>query len=358
MWLTRVYRRVWCFFAIIAFGIIMGYANANTLPSKLVEDEVKGQKLTIYLPANYNKDHSYKVVYFLDSQAIWTPEWNLKKRLDDLITSGSIEPIVVVGIETKSNRNSILLPYYDLYVTNNWGGYTPNALAFSNRIHNSVIPYVERKYSVSKSTVDKAYFGFSFGGLHTFWDSIHSPNKWGMVSSLSPSFWIDNYRVFKELENSEISDTKYWMDIGTGEWDYILPAVDILTKKGVKYGEKLFYLEVPNAKHQSQYWSERIFMPLIIFAGNQEYQAVNWDVKVEFISSSSGDKYYKRINPIVTAKNGIKYSVGMLTKYEVLNPDAGKVFKDGSFQFLNNKKLNVKLTYKQFKETVSIKNNE
>ena len=200
------------------------------------------------------------------------------------------------------------------------------------------------------------YFGISFGGLHAMWDSYYHP--WGYVACISPSFWVNDQQVQKDLITEDVQGENYWLDMGTGEWQYIIPSVIHLKDEGLHYAQELFYLEIPNATHEVMYWASRVHNPLLAFFGTGENKIESMNIEVEFILSSNQDKYYKRINPIVTTDSGMKYSVSTESRYVVNNPEVGKVFEDGRFEFYQNKALEVTVEYGGMKKVVTIEDKE
>ena len=326
-----------------------------TKESKIVHETVEGRQLSIYLPPDYSKDRTYKVIYFHDGQELFVPDWDLQPLLDELIAQEKIEPLVVVGIHSTRERSSDLVPFEDDWIRREWGDYTPKATTFSEFIANKIQPFVQRNYQVSEALGDQALFGASFGGLHAIWDAAKQPDRWGMVAGISPSGWVADYELFKTVEKAKWKNTKLWLDIGTGEWEYYVPIVESLLEQGLDYGSELFYYEIPDARHIPKDWRARIAYPLIVFAGRQPYKPVSMKVEVEFIPSLSSNRMYRRINPVITCSNGIRFSAVTQASYILLNPEAGTIEKDGRFEFSGKKNLKVQVKYEAFEESLTIK---
>jgi Putative esterase len=78
--------------------------------------------LSIWLPPGYtstaNASRRYPVLYMLDGQILFddcrggVPEWHIDETLTRLIQAGSIEPLIVVGIDA-GQRIHEFLPYKD-----------------------------------------------------------------------------------------------------------------------------------------------------------------------------------------------------------------------------------------------------
>ena len=330
--------------------------NKNeALPPKVKTEIISGKTVTIYFPEGYSRDSTYPTIYFHDGQWLFRPDWRMDDILDVMIWNKQIEPVLLVGIHSSESRNSELLPFLDDWIIQNYGFYTPNAVRTSDLVHHAIIPHLEENYGASSSPEDRALFGVSFAGLHTMWDATQHEESWGMIASISPSFWVNNYQIFTAIGNSEIQPaTKIWFDIGTAEWEYYVPIVQNLVDKGYAYGVDAFYYEIPDADHSVASWVSRIHMPILIFAGIEESQISSWQLVVEFIPSQQTNAVFKRINPIITMSNGVKYSACSQAQYKLLNPEAGEVTSDGRFEFSGTAPLNVEVTYKDFKEIVQI----
>lgn len=130
------------------------------------------KKAYVYLPAGYDPNGKYNVIYLMHgmdgSENSWglnKPSCELKNILDNLIGNGDIEPLIVVTPNCRAlggkNRQD-LEPY----------------LKFGNELRNDLIPYIEKNYATyadySKKGYDltasrehRALAGLSMGGLQT-----------------------------------------------------------------------------------------------------------------------------------------------------------------------------------------------
>jgi enterochelin esterase-like enzyme len=320
-------------------------------------DKVGLRRLAVYLPEGYNEStQNFKTVYFYDGQASFGNHpysWKIHEKLTSLISEGKIEKVVAVGIYTDVNRTEDLVPYYDPYIAENWGSYKPKGDKFDDFIIESLIPYIESKYKVQTESNSRALIGMSFAGLHAMYTGINHQKSFALVAGISASLWVNNYRFIKDLKKVNIGP-KIWFDIGTAEWNSYTDAIDLLLDAGYEYGESLFYLEVSGAAHEAKYWIPRIEYPLILFAGATDNRISTFEIKIEVIPSATSKKHYLRINPIVTREDGVKYSLATQASYEVMNPGSGQVNEDGSFEFINNSDLKVRVSFQDWKEEIII----
>ncbi|MCI0693363.1 hypothetical protein L0337_15335 [candidate division KSB1 bacterium] len=321
-----------------------------SVENQFATDEVEGRSLQVYLPPSYqSSDKRYPVVYIHDGQ-----QWQIHDLLDDLIKTGKIEEIILVGIFSSNQRTSEYLPYQDDYVTQDWGPYTPKAKQFSDFVVQKIIPYIDGKYRTIKDRKSRAIMGSSFGGLLALWMGYNYDDYFSMVGALSPSFWVADMQIFKDVDAQPKKDLKVWFDLGTLEWNYYIPLSDILSQKGYTYGADFLYYEVDGGRHDPNDWIARIAYPLIFFHGKASTTIADLNVKIEVIKSFTRPVWFLRLNPVVEMDNGLKYSLAQFAKYELLNPSDGVVNYDGSFRFNSDKDLHVNVKYQHLSKPVTI----
>ena len=183
-------------------------AQPGTLKRHSIVDEFI---IDIYEPPGYSYENKYPIIYFNDGESIFSSAFGLQNILDSLIKSSIINPVVVVGIHASNNRTSKYVPYMDPWITSRWGPYLPNARTYSTKILELIIPYVESRY-LSSGKSDRALFGFSFGGLHALWAGLHFNSEYSFIGSLSPSLWVNDYRIIKE-RIPKMTETTVWLNI-------------------------------------------------------------------------------------------------------------------------------------------------
>lgn len=317
---------------------------------RFTTDEVEGRSLHVYLPPSYqNSDKRYPVVYMHDGQ-----QWQIQYLLDDLIETGKIEEIIFVGIFSSSQRTSEYVPYQDDAVRQDWGPYTSNAKKFADFVVQKIIPYIDGKYRTIKDRQSRAVMGTSFGGLLALWMGYHYDDYFSMIGAMSPSFWVADMQIFKDVDAQPKKDLKIWFDLGTLEWNYYIPLSDILAKKGYAYGTDFLYYEVDGGRHTPNDWLARIAYPLILFHGKTSTAITDLNVKIEVIKSFTRPVWFLRLNPVVEMDNGLKYSLAQFAQYELLNPSAGVINYDGSFRFNADQDLQVNVKYRHLAKPLTI----
>jgi enterochelin esterase-like enzyme len=320
----------------------------STLQSKTLE----GYELTIYLPNGYRTSDSYPTVYFNDGQMLFGKfDMDLKGTLDSLIGNKRILPLVVVGIHADRFRSEKYVPYTDSFVAKA----SSQHQAYADFLVKKLIPWMDANYSTKKTAAHRAIFGVSFGGLQATWMTLNHPKSFGFSAGLSPSFWVNSYEIFTEAKKRS-DGQKFWFDIGTSEWNYYVPMITALENAGGNYGESIFYLEDPAGEHNARWWGQRVKNPLMLFAGTSGFNLKKMTVEIAVIPSQSRKGvYYQRLNPIITCKFGLKYSLAQKADYTVLNPEAGAVKADGSFLINDQQNMQVLVKYGDFEKKIVLK---
>ena len=322
-------------------------APVITVNGQISSATVEGYKLDIFTPENYDETKEYPVIYFNDGQSLFGGGWELGEQLNSFVQNDLIEEVIVVGIHSDHERTLNYTPYEDSWMRENWGLTEPRAQDYTQDVVDKIIPFVEKNFGTISDKSGRAFMGYSLGGLQAAWAGINFPNHFSMVAAFSPSFWAGNYGIFNE-NPSQNADLRIWFDIGTAEWNYYVPFQKLLIDKGFEYGEDVFYYEVFDGLHDIRAWKDRIFNPLMAFFGkNKNFEPRSMSVRTQVIPSQVNPSlYFVRINPVVTLKNAMKYSLAEAAEYVLENPDAGTILSDGRFRFSKEEDLNVIVKYK------------
>ncbi|WP_428235009.1 hypothetical protein [Gracilimonas sp.] len=181
------------------------------------------------------------------------------------------------------------------------------------------------------------------------------PDKVKYSAGLSGSLWVADYSIFSEVEGSYDSEQKFWFDIGTNEWNYYVPLYTELDQHGVKPGENSFYYEVPNAAHVPSDWLQRIHLPLLAFFSPKTNPVPeSLEVVIECIpSQSTPGRHFRRLNPIITLTNEVKYSLAHTASYSVLSGDA-ELGSEGSFRNNPQTEIEILVEYDSLSEAADI----
>lgn len=206
------------------FGLVSAYANTEVLAlkSSIYENE---RNLRILLPEGYdpNRSEPYPVLYMNDGQNLYSTddsmtgeEWQMDEILPSMIETGSIEPMIVVGIDTPSyaDRANEYLPWPDEYLT----PYIeePKGSSYPEFLEQEVLPLIEQNYNVGKSARYRSLGGSSYGGLITLYTAVSS-ELFSKYLIESPSLYVNKGAIFKLLRRRSVKADKIYMGIGTHE---------------------------------------------------------------------------------------------------------------------------------------------
>lgn len=174
--------------------IIIG--KNETLDSKILDEK---RRLYVSLPEGYeDSGYSYPVLYFTDANVHFDIMFSTVQFLAE---SNLIPPIILIGIETGTNRTRDLTPkVYDKedqnhpWFKNNEHGGASQFLAF---IEQELIPHVNKKYRTADF---KVFSGHSIGGLFGIYAYLNKPNLFDGYIAISPSLGWDKERIVNEVK--------------------------------------------------------------------------------------------------------------------------------------------------------------
>jgi enterochelin esterase-like enzyme len=133
--------------------------------------------LAVYTPPNYDPYRAvpYPTLYLSHggggNEVDWSTQGAASNIIDNLIAAGKIQPMVVV----MTNFNGIVTPAGAVCIEDN----------YSLDVINSVIPYVEVHYNVSKNVHDRAFSGLSMGGRRANCILFNHTTAFGTYSIMS-----------------------------------------------------------------------------------------------------------------------------------------------------------------------------
>jgi predicted alpha/beta superfamily hydrolase len=222
----------------------------------------------VYVPPQYDAepDRRYPALYLQDGQNLFDPDtsfihgkyWRVGETADELIVTGAIEPLVIVGIyNTGVHRVEEYTPVEDKRLG---GG---RADAYGQMLVEELKPLVDHQYRTLPGSENCGLGGSSLGGLVTLYLGLKYTWVFGELAALSPSVWWRNRAILKTVAQIKRKpELRIWLDVGTKESSRALPDVRALKKallgKGWRLGEDLGYLEVEGARHDEVAWSQRV----------------------------------------------------------------------------------------------------
>lgn len=170
----------------------------------------ENRPIIISLPKDYatSKAH-YPVLYLTDGlQNIW----HVMGTIEVLSRTGSVPPMIVVGIESKDRIRD-----FTLTTSENHPG-SGGGKKFLNFIESELIPYVDSHYRTNSF---KVLEGHSLGGLFAASTLLEKPNLFDGFIIMSPALWWNGEALTQTAEpffkNHPDLDKALFFGIGTYE---------------------------------------------------------------------------------------------------------------------------------------------
>ena len=246
--------------------------------------------LRVWLPANYasprNAQRSYPVMYMQDAQNLfdeataYAGEWHVDETVEHLVGSFKIPPMIVVGIDNAGDkRGSEYLPYYDPH-NKQYG--TPDekdlrGKDYATFLLTEVIPFVQKRYRVSRGATNTGIGGSSYGGVISLYTVLQHPGIFGHVLIESPTLGIGDGQLLRDAEQAKQLPPKMYLGVGSRETKdpefsgLVVKDVEaletILRKKGMG-PERLKVVVDEGAVHNEAAWSRRLPDALLFLYGH------------------------------------------------------------------------------------------
>lgn len=238
----------------------------DAVPSQVIA----GRQIIVYRPLDYS-EHStarYPVLYLQDGQNLFNAEtafahqpWGLTEVLDELISTGQLEPLIVVGIYNAGPDR--ISEYSHIRNREGTGG---QARRYAQFVAEELKPFIDANYRTCPGRFDTGLGGSSMGGLVSFYIGLHYPHLFGKLIIMSPSLWWANRAIVRETARLRgKTDQRIWLDVGTNEGSNPEAVVqdtrdlaEALQQRGWKLGTDLEYLEDEGAAHDEKAWGWRM----------------------------------------------------------------------------------------------------
>lgn len=253
-----------------------------------LDSEIFGnaRKLRVWLPPGYsdaeNRGRSYPVLYLNDGQNLFDAEtslfgpyeWKVDETAARLIEEERIPPIVVVGVDNAGRRGRAeeYLPYPD--ETLEPPVPHPRGDLYDDFLVTEVIPFVEARFRVTADPALRALGGSSYGALAALHAAMERPDLFSRLLLESPSFYVDDYRIFRDVDPARIELARVYLGVGTNELglegcpedqetnaeavDGVRRAADLFRGAGPGGSANLKVVVDPCARHDERAWAARL----------------------------------------------------------------------------------------------------
>jgi len=211
-------------------------------------------------------------------------EAGLRKILKKLYDEKTLTPLLCAAIHTGPQRKM----EYGVASSPDYLGRGAKAGLYTSFIVNELLPFVKDTYAIS-SFKEKAFAGFSLGALMALDIVWNHPKKFSKVGLFSGSFWWrsidqtekhyddDMHRIIhQEIRNGRYHPgLKFFFQCGSmdeamdrnknGIIDSIDDTLDLISEleqKGYDPEKDIYYLEMPDGKHDIATWGRA--MPVFL----------------------------------------------------------------------------------------------
>jgi enterochelin esterase-like enzyme len=251
---------------------VSGILVENTsIKSEFLDREVL---VDFYLPRN--AAHSSQISLLLINDGQDMAKMHFTSVLDHLYAERAIEPLLYVAIHAGVERRMEYGTQHQL----DYKDRGAKASAYTSFIFDELLPFTRNKFGVS-SFKEKAFAGFSLGGLSALDIVWNRPGEFTRVGLFSASLWWrsidqtdeeyddDKHRIMhQQVRNGKYAPwLKFFFQCGNmdetkdrnknGIIDSIDDTLDLvkeLEAKGYKKGEDIEYLEMPDGHHDVFTW--------------------------------------------------------------------------------------------------------
>ena len=205
------------------------------------------RRLNVYLPYGYTPEKEYPVIYMLpgggDDEDTWVDMGRLPQIMDNMIGKGLAKEMIVVMVNSMPNQFAgphIMDPIPGKKSHFEMMGSPEGASggAFASDLVDTVIPLIEKCYSVKKDKASRAICGVSMGGVYEMYILSHWPTLFGNIAFMGSG--VNGAPQAADLSVAPIVKEGYsLMWIGAGKDDIALRSakglMDALDRAGSPY---------------------------------------------------------------------------------------------------------------------------
>jgi len=200
---------------LIVHGDGPAYFDARNVPHGTVtrhvyhSDVTDGEReLYVYAPPGYDRTKTYPVLYLVGGSGELPSNWIYDGRanfiMDNLLAEKKAVPMVIV------------IPNNQVVHRNNPKHVELTFKTFEAELRQSVIPLVEREYSVRRDPKGRALSGLSMGGRHTMFVGFNSLDLFASFGVLSAGDTDAENTFAKFLNDPEINKKIDYLFVGQG----------------------------------------------------------------------------------------------------------------------------------------------
>ena len=235
-------------------------------------DPLSPRDVTVWVPPDLDPSNPLPVLYLQDGQNLFDPSapfggWGASATAADAIQSGSLSPVLLVGIDNTAAR-------FDEYshTTEDLGNGPVGGSGgdYADFIVDGLKPFVDERYPTRTDRDATGIMGSSMGGLISLYTAWRHPAVFGFAASMSGTLWWgeggpEGSTIIDLFAADPPSGLGVYLDSGgdppcPGASDNYCAAVqmrDALVNAGWTEGVDLHYVWAPGAAHNEAAWAAR-----------------------------------------------------------------------------------------------------
>ncbi len=225
----------------------------------------------------------YPLAIFNDGQDL--PRMGAQSTLDQAFSAGDLPPLLVVGLHAGDRMRE-----YGTSGRPDYQGRGDLARAYERFVTEEVLPFLHRRYRISRDADRHTLAGFSLGGLSAFDIVFRNPDVFHVAGVFSGALWWrsiafnqadpDADRILHDSVSraGHRHGLRAWFMAGTEDEqsdrnnngvidaiDDTLHLIEHLRRNGHERPEEVAYVEVPGGRHEPETWG-RVFIPFLQWA--------------------------------------------------------------------------------------------
>ena len=216
--------------------------------------------VNILLPANYNTNNKYPVLYLLHgilgNEYSLTGDVKITEIVGNLIADGSAKDMIVVFPNMFATTNASKTAGFD---DDSFAAYDN----FINDLVNDLMPYMEKNYSIRTGREYQAIAGFSMGGRESLYIGFTRPDVFGYVMGIAPAPGLTPGRDYIAYHKGQLQENElfikdkqyapYAIMLCAGTKDSVVGTFpksyhDIMLRNSVNH----IWYELPGADHDNR----------------------------------------------------------------------------------------------------------
>lgn len=184
--------------------------------------------------------------------------WNAHTTLNQMIVSGRIHEVLVIGVYNTNGR----IDEYTYSRDPGYGGGKGDL--YLDFLEDTVVPYVSSRYRIAPKAGDIGILGSSLGGLISCYAAWSRSSYYGRGGCMSSSFWWNNEDFNSTIipkYKDHLPTTRMYIDVGgiSDGRDETENVRDHLQRIGKDFD----YHFDPTGSHSESSWAGRFDLPML-----------------------------------------------------------------------------------------------